>query len=98
MAKMKNLTVVEEEIFKFIRSSFKVSPKLLKSELEKFLIKIKHLEKNRYETRAFAYLDVISWAEGKVYGKPMSYIMQQKYHNSKKRNYADAGDKRLVAV
>ena len=90
MSKMKNLTVVEEEIFKFIRSSFDVSPKLLKSELEKFLNSIKHLEKNRYETRAFAYLDVISWAESKVYDKPMSYILQQKYHNSKKRNYQEA--------
>ncbi len=90
MAKMKNLTVVEKEIFKFIRSSFNLSPKLLKSELESFLNRIKHLEKNRYETRAFAYLDVISWAESKVYGKPMSYIMQQKYHNSKKRNYSKA--------
>jgi hypothetical protein len=86
MSKMKNLTVVEEEIFKFIRSSFDVSPRLLKSELEKFLNRIKHLEKNRYETRAFAYLDVISWAESKVYDKPMSYILQEKYHNSKKRN------------
>ncbi len=86
MAKMQNLTVVEKEIFKFLRSSFNVSPKLLKPEFENFLSSIKHLEKNRYETRAFAYLDIISWAEGKIYGKPMSYIMQEKYRNSKKRS------------
>jgi hypothetical protein len=61
MAKMKNLTVVEEEMFRFLRNSFDVSPRLLKPELEKFLNKIKHLEDSRFETRAFAYLDVIAW-------------------------------------
>jgi hypothetical protein len=91
MARMKNLTVVEEEIFKFLRHSAKVSAKQLKPELEKFLSKIKHLEKNRFETRSFAYLDIISWAESKVYGKPMSEIIHNKYlknphrrHRSKK--------------
>ena len=39
MAKMKNLTVVEEEMFKFLRHSFHVSRNKLKMELEKFLQK-----------------------------------------------------------
>ena len=86
MAKMKNLTVVEEEIFKFLRNSFNVSPKLLKPELEKLLYKIKHLEKNRFETRAFAYLDIISWVESKVYNKPMGEIIYSKYLQSKRKN------------
>ncbi|RFM29494.1 hypothetical protein [Deminuibacter soli] len=83
MAKMKNLTVVEEEMFKFLRHSFVVSPRQLKPELEKFLEKIKHLEKSRFETRAFAYLDVISWVESKVYEKPLSTIIGDKYRQSK---------------
>lgn len=82
MAKMKNLTVVEEEMFRFLRSSFRVSPRQLKPELEKFLYKIKHLEKNRFETRAFAYLDVISWVESKVYGKPLAAIIHEKHLQS----------------
>ncbi|MGN6619097.1 MAG: hypothetical protein ACTHJ5_18120 [Ilyomonas sp.] len=85
MARMKNLTVVEDEMFRFLRHSFKVSPRQLKPELEKFLQKIKHLEKNRFETRAFAYLDVISWLESKVYEKPMSVIIHEKYLKSKRR-------------
>lgn len=85
MARMKNLTVVEEEMFKFIRNSFGVSPRQLKPELEKFLNKIKHLEKNRYETRAFAYLDIISWVESKVYEKPMREIVYEKYLSSRHR-------------
>jgi tetratricopeptide (TPR) repeat protein len=87
MARMKNLTVVEEEIFKFLRHSAKVSAKQLKPELEKFLNKIKHLEKNRFETRSFAYLDIISWAESKVYGKPMSEIIHNKYLNNPHRKH-----------
>jgi hypothetical protein len=87
MAKMQNLTVVEEEMFRFLRNSFDVSPRLLKPELEKFLNKIKHLEDSRFETRAFAYLDVISWVESKVYNKTMGQIIHEKYLKSKKRKY-----------
>lgn len=87
MAKMKNLTVVEEEMFRFIRHSFGVSPRKMKPELEKFLHKIKHLEKDRFETRAFAYLDIISWVESKVYEKPMAEIIHEKYRKSRKRQY-----------
>lgn len=90
MAKMKNLTVIEEEMFRFLRNSFDISPRKLKPELEKFLENIKHLEKNRFETRAFAYLDVISWVESKVYGKSMADIIYQKYNNRKKRKYSDS--------
>jgi hypothetical protein len=85
MARMKNLTVIEEEMFRFIKTSFSVSPRAMKPELEKFLNKIKHLEKNRYETRAFAYLDIISWTESKVYEKPMRDIVYGKYLESKHR-------------
>jgi hypothetical protein len=88
MAKMKNLTVVEEEMFKFLRHSFGVSPAKMKPELETFLSKVKHLEKNRFETRAFAYMDIISWIESKVYDKPMSAILYDKYQKHRRRRYA----------
>jgi hypothetical protein len=88
MAKMDNLTVVEEEMFKFLRHTFHLSRQSVKQELEKFLQKIKKFEKNRFETRAFAYLDVISWVESKVYNKPMSEVIHDKYLASKKRIYA----------
>lgn len=85
MAKMQNLTVIEEQVLKFLRHSFDVSPKKIKPELEKLLGEIKHLEKNRFETRAFAYLDIISWLESKVTERTMSDIIQQKYLRSKRR-------------
>jgi hypothetical protein len=85
MERMKTLTVIEEAIFTFLRHSFKVKAKYLKPELEAFLKKIKHLEKNRFETRSFAYLDVISWVESKVYERPMGDIIHEKYMKSKHR-------------
>ena len=87
MAKMEYLTVVEEEIFRFLRNSLKMNRRQVRSEFEHFLSKIKHLEKNRFETRSFAYLDIISWVEGKVYNKSMSEVIYEKYLNSRKRNY-----------
>jgi hypothetical protein len=85
MAKMKNLTAVEEAMFKFLRNSIPLSPRQLKPEFEKFLDTIKHLEKNRFQTRSFAYLDIISWIESKVYDKPMGKIINEKYLKSKRK-------------
>ena len=85
MAKMKNLTSVEEAIFRFLRQSMPFSPRQLKPEFEKLLNTIKHLEKNRFQTRSFAYLDIISWIEGKVYGKSMEKVVHEKYLSSRHR-------------
>lgn len=85
MAKMKNLTVVEEEMFRFLRYSSKVNARHLKPEFEKFLHRIKHLEKNRFETRSFAYLDIISWVESKVYEKSLAEVVHHKYKKSDHR-------------
>ncbi len=85
MSKKENLTIVEEEIFKFLRKTFHLDRSKVQTELEKFLHRIKGLEKNRHETRAFAYLDIISWVESKVYRKSMGEILQEKYRNSHHR-------------
>ena len=87
MAKMENLTIVEEQMFRFLRNSFHVHRQKLKPELEKLLVNIKKLEKNRFQTRSFAYLDIISWIESKVLEKPMSSIIREKYLQRKTRNY-----------
>lgn len=89
MSRMKNLTVIEQEIFRFFRNSFKFTRKQLKPEFEKFLDRVKHLEGNRFETRSFAYLDIISWLESKVEGKPMQEIVHNKYLASKRRREED---------
>ena len=86
MAKMQNLTVIEEEMFKFLRRSFSISSKKMQPEFVTFLATIKQYEKSRFETRAFAYLDIISWVESKVHNKPMAAIIHDKYLESKHKN------------
>ncbi len=79
MAKMKNLTLLEEEILKFLRRSFSLSPDKIKTELQVFLQRIKKFERNRFQTRVFVYLDIVSWVESKVYVRPLAEIIHKKY-------------------
>jgi tetratricopeptide (TPR) repeat protein len=81
MAKMKNLTFVEEEILKFLRRSSYMAKDKMRLEVNHFLQRIKGHEKNRFQTRVFVYLDIISWAESKVYNKPVQKIIEEKYQN-----------------
>jgi hypothetical protein len=87
MSKKENLTIVEEEMFKFLRNSFHVHRQKLKPEFQKLLVSLKKLEKNRFQTRSFAYLDIISWVESKVMDKSMSTVIKEKYLHQKKRIY-----------
>ena len=79
MAKMESLSVVEEEIFNFLRNSFQLSYRQLKPAFENLLNKLKSLESSRYETRAFLYLDVPSWLESKVTGVPVETVIRKKF-------------------
>lgn len=84
MAKMGSLSQVEEEMFRFLRRSFAVGAKTLKPEFEKLLEKLKQYEGNPQETRAFAYLDVISWLESKINGVNVQDVIREKYKRKKK--------------
>lgn len=79
MAKMQNLSLVEEEIFKFLGKSFYLTAKKLKPAFEKLLNTIRQFETSKFETRAFAYLDIISWLESKVNDKQTYEIIREKY-------------------
>lgn len=85
MAKKENLTVVEEEMFRFLRASLYLSGNKLKNLQENFLQKVRQLARSRFETRAFAYLDIISWMESKVTGKSMSEIIKAKFLAARKK-------------
>jgi hypothetical protein len=85
MAKMENLGPVEEDIFKFLQKSFRLSPNQLKKEFEKLLSKLKAYEDNRFASRAFAYLDIISWLESKISQVAVQDIIRQKSLVHKRR-------------
>jgi hypothetical protein len=84
MAKMENLSKVEEEIFAFLRQSFHVGAHALKPEFEKLLNKLKKYENNPLERRAFAYLDVISWLESKIHNVNVQDVVRERYKNRRK--------------
>jgi hypothetical protein len=82
---MENLSRVEEEIFRFLKKSFKLGPQELKPEFSELLERLKTYQKNRFETRAFVYLDIISWLESKIRKVPVQQIIREKFleRNSK---------------
>ncbi len=85
MAKMQNLSATEEAVFDFLRTAFRTSPRKMKPEFERLLKKLQLLANDRLETRAFMYLDILSWLESKIQEKPVQNIIRQKYLENKKR-------------
>ncbi len=79
MAKMENLSLVEEYIFGFLRQSFRTSKSGLKTEFLVLLEKLKSQQMNALETRAFNYLDIISWLESKIHDLPVQDVIRRKY-------------------
>lgn len=79
MARMEHLSVVEEEILGFLRNSFRISSSELKGAFSSLLAKLKEQENNPLETRAFSYLDIISWLESKISGVPVQVVIRKKY-------------------
>ncbi len=85
MAKMDNLSMIETEVLKFLERSFFIPVNKMQPQLTLFLKKIKHYEFNRFETRAFAYLDIVSWLESKVNNEPLQKVIHDKYLKSSRR-------------
>ena len=79
MARMESLSKVEEEMFEFLRRSFRVGAHALKPEFEKLLVKLKRYENNPLERWAFAYLDVISWLESKINNVNVQDVIRERY-------------------
>jgi tetratricopeptide (TPR) repeat protein len=82
MAKMDNLGLAESEIFSFLKRSFRLQPSALKPAFEKLLEDLKKVEQDKLASRAFMYLDVISWLESKIEGKEVQDIIRDKYLRS----------------
>ncbi len=86
MANMESLSKVEEEMFTFLRKSFRVGAHALKPAFEKLLLKLKKYEGNPLESRAFVYLDVISWLESKISGVHVQDVIKEKFSGVKRKN------------
>lgn len=84
MSKMQNLSKVEEAVFAFLRNTLRLPGKEIQTEFGKLLNQLKSMESSKFETRAFAYLDIISWLESKVTNKPVQQIIKEKFDTKKR--------------
>jgi hypothetical protein len=85
MEKMRTLGAVEDAVLKYLRKYANQPIRHSKTELMKLLEQIRPYETSRSERRIFAYLDLISYLESKIQGKPMSIVLQEKYRKSRHR-------------
>ncbi len=79
MAKMKNLSVVEEEIFKFLRKSFSLSRSKMIPAFNTLKEKLQRYEGSALESRSFMYLDVIAWLECKIKHVPVQDVRRSRF-------------------
>jgi hypothetical protein len=85
MAKMGNLSVVEEEIFKFLKKSLRSTKTEINKDFKLLLSKLQEHTTSHFETRAYSYLDIMSWLESKIYRRPVQDIIKEKYLISNRR-------------
>lgn len=85
MAKMENISKVEQAMLDFLKTAFQYDSVTIKPEFEKLLHKLKKYQNNRLESRAFAYLDVISWLESKIYNKNVQDVIREKYLKERRK-------------
>ncbi len=86
MAKMKNLSTAEEEVFRFLRKAFSLSPNELVPTFTGLKEKLEKLEGNPLEGRSFMYLDIIAWLESKIQQVPVQQVRKQRFLQGRKGN------------
>ena len=87
MGKMDNLSTVEEVLFNFLKKSIQkygragvagMNKEDLKLAFEELIQILRPLEQNKLESRAFMYLDIISWLESRIQEKDVQSIIKEK--------------------
>jgi hypothetical protein len=79
MAKMKNLSVVEEEIFRFLRKSFTLAPGKIIPAFKSLKERLERYRGNPLESRSFMYLDITGWLESKIQHVPVEQVRRNKF-------------------
>ena len=69
----------------FIRRLPRIKKEQLNTEFLKLRDNLVKLEADPYERRPFLYLDIISWLEGKIQGKPIEEIIRHKLLDKQNR-------------
>lgn len=83
LIKMEDLYEVQKEFIKFLRGLGEIYPHEVKNEFIKLHKKLKEFEDDPYESRAFLYLDIISWLESKIQNRPIGLVIRNKFNELK---------------
>ena len=75
---MDDLHEVQKEMIKFLRNLGDIYPHQIKDEFRKLHKRLKQYENHPYEKRAFLYLDILSWLESNIEGRPVADIIKEK--------------------
>ncbi len=86
LIKMEDLYEVQKEFIKFLRGLGDIYPQDVKAEFVKLHEKLKQFEDDPYQSRAFLYLDIISWLESKIENKPVGLVIRNKFETQILRN------------
>jgi hypothetical protein len=78
LLKMNELHAVQREMIKFLRKMGSIYPQDLKAAFQELYERLKPYENHPYEKRAFLYLDILSWLESHLQGRPVSEIIREK--------------------
>jgi hypothetical protein len=65
-------------LIQFIRNLGSVYPQDLKLKFKELYDELKPLEEDYYERRSFLYLDILSWLESHISGKPLEMVVAEK--------------------
>ncbi len=79
LLKMNDLHEVQKEMIKFIKNLQNIYPQDIKKAFINLHSKLKTFENDPYESRAFLYLDIISWLESNIQDKPIGEVIKNKY-------------------
>lgn len=90
LSKMEELGAVQREIFTFLRKIPTMQKKGLALQFAALLEKLEILVQHPYESRAFLYLDIISWLESKIQNRLVQDVIQEKF-NLSRQNQFDPG-------
>ncbi len=78
LIKMDDLHEVQKEMIKFLRNLGDIYPHQIKDEFRKLHKTLQQYEDHPYEKRAFLYLDILSWLESNIEGRPVADIIKEK--------------------
>lgn len=79
LGQMKELNMVQVEIFRFLSNTRNIFPNEVKEEFKKLHASLMKLTNHPYEKRPFLYLDIISWLESKIEARTVEEIIKEKY-------------------